>query len=834
MTDNHTALRSRAVRAEDGVALIATLMVMLLLSSLLVGFTAMISSESLIGGMDVGGTDSFYAAHAGLEKLTSELGEIFTTDFSPSGDVVRALGDNAPSFDGVAWVEPDGSDGYRIDFDTVSGDPLIGDPVAFNRTVTSGPWAGFIGLASEYRVTTTARLIHGAESGLERVLQTVSIPVFQFGTFSETDLGFHPGPTFNFGGRVHSNGNIFLTASNRLVLSDKVTAVGEIVRARFMNGNSTSSRTGRIDIVTTPGNYRDLKINEGSVIADENSAPNEPTWTNLSTGVYNSNVRTGSTGVTRLDLPIVSQGAQPVDLVRRPTATEDPNGLIFPQRHFAIAGMRILLSDTANEITSLPTVTPTPPIELDDRVDTGGDPLNPWAGYVVGPNTPPLARSNGNVGEGYVFPLDDTSHGGFIKIEIQDGVGNWSDVTAEILALGFSHTSLAPGCAAGPNPNGNAVIRIQRLRGDGNLTQPGETGCGNASTSGYDYWPLVLYDAREGVWRDNVSTNQMSVYLSGVMHYVELDVNNLRRWLAGAIGVSGPSVLNQNGFVIYFSDRRLNKNAGGNETGELGMEDFVNPASGSATPNGALDTGEDLNDNGTLEVYGNVPLNVGAAPLDANATLRTLVNINVAQTNRPIFFRRALKLTNGGLNQIPMPGLMVTSENPMYIEGDFNASAGAGGFVEPNAATAVMSDAATFLSNAWTDAISFQWPHRQTNRNAQTTWYRLAIVSGKGKAFPRPSGTFTNFGTDGGTHNFFRMLEDWGGRTANYRGAMITFYNNRQAVGPWQCCNNTYSPPTRAYAFDVDFLDPNQLPPATPMFRDVNVMGFTHKVLPGM
>ena len=115
--------------------------------------------------------------------------------------------------------------------------------------------------------------------------------------------------------------------------------------------------------------------------------------------------------MTRLDLPIATQGAQPVDLVRRPPAGEDPNGLIYPQRHFALASMRILLSDTVNDINSLPTVTATAPILLDDQVDTGGDPLNPWAGYVVGPNTPPLARSNGNAGQGYLFPLDDTSHG---------------------------------------------------------------------------------------------------------------------------------------------------------------------------------------------------------------------------------------------------------------------------------------------------------------------------------------------------------------------------------------------------------------------------------------
>ena len=156
--------------------------------------------------------------------------------------------------------------------------------MAVNKTVTSGPYAGFIGLMAEYTVSITGRSINGAESSLERVLQTVSIPVFQFGTFSETDLSFFPGPVFDFGGRVHTNGNLFLASSNRVTMSDKVTAVGQVVRAYLANGESTSSLNGDVDIITSPGSYRDLQINEGSVVGDENSAANEPSWSNLSTG----------------------------------------------------------------------------------------------------------------------------------------------------------------------------------------------------------------------------------------------------------------------------------------------------------------------------------------------------------------------------------------------------------------------------------------------------------------------------------------------------------------------------------------------------------------------
>ena len=55
---------------------------------------------------------------------------------------------------------------------------------------------------------------------------------------------------------------------------------------------------------------------------------------------------------------------------------------------------------------------------------------------------------------------------------------------------------------------------------------------------------------------------------------------------------------------------------------------------------------------------------------------RTQVTSDVARTNPPTFFRRALKLVNGGQGQLPAvgsQGLTVASENPVYIQGNYNA-----------------------------------------------------------------------------------------------------------------------------------------------------------------
>ena len=149
----------------------------------------------------------------------------------------------------------------------------------------------------------------------------------------------------------------------------------------------------------------------------------------------------------------------------------------------------------------------------------------------------------------------------------------------------------------------------------------------SVSQNDHDYWPNTLYDTREAQTRDGLA-DTTDLTLSGVIHYVELDVNNLRRWLAGQFAAApygapnGPNAKNDNGYIIYFSDRRNNKNAAGVagvETGEYGFEDVTNPAAAGGAANNAMDGAgclpghvageplsclEDFNDNHVLDTYG--------------------------------------------------------------------------------------------------------------------------------------------------------------------------------------------------------------------------------------
>ena len=80
----------------------------------------------------------------------------------------------------------------------------------------------------------------------------------------------------------------------------------------------------------------------------------------------------------------------------------------------------------------------------------------------------------------------------------------------------------------------------------------------------------------------------------------------------------------------------------------------------------------------------------------------TDVTATIARENKPLFFRRALKLVNGstinlGNNGTVPFGLAVASENPLYVQGDYNAPGKT--FNGAHAPCSLIADAVTLLSN---------------------------------------------------------------------------------------------------------------------------------------
>jgi len=948
------------MKSERGIAMVATLLVMLLMTALMVGFTTVVMSDQRFRGIDKDRTQAFYAAHSGLEKLTADLHNLFFATVAPTQAQLDAIMAAPPTITGITFRAQDGTNLYTLRV------PAGGQT---NGMVKTGPYQGLIALKTAYDMNATARTAIGGEVHLNRSIETVAIPVFQFGMFSDVDLAFFAGPQFNFGGRVHTNGNLFLASGSNanpgLTLSDKTTAVKDIIRQRLQNGASIDLQPHNFVVsqATAPGALRPLDRTEGSLVDGLGSGQN-PAWTNLSLSTYNGYIRNGKTGAKPLNLPLLTAGGSNPDLVRRPPINSNENvanPTLFGERFFSQVSLRILLSDTAADITGLPSITGGVPLSLEGNWDpalgsiaagvarpgwylpvdgahpglarTGGNllaaagvtiaavgvnanvniPVNtavPFTGNppaVVLPAT--FQANNGNwfwcrsfttVGGNqlqncnvtaalnagvistpanlnyYLSQANTSTIGGVIKIERQDNNQIWTDVTQEIMQWGMTAHQQSTNCVGAPDPSPNAIIRLQRVKdvpnpNGGNFCSG--AGAAGATLGGSDFWPLSIYDLRESSVRDVAPAGPpYPLYLGGVMYYVQLDVTNLSLWFrcqgayaappAGYQACTGTTGRFTNGYSVYFSDRRNNRNGLNQETGEYGFEDVINPATAGGAPNGVLDGGEDVNANALLDIYGQnptyngglgvppaaaAPLNNAARPTTALAAANQ-VNVRQVSGNRPILYRRALKLVRAGLGAIVQPGLTISSENPVYVEGDWNAAAG----FPAGAATSILADSVTLLSSNWADDRSYAYQYVfsgqnvnnalnnnpydiNTNRTrAAQSYYRFATIAGKPSTFPWPSawGAPVDFGTDGGAHNFLRMLEGNGG-TVNYRGSIATFYFSRQATGTFKCCAIVYGAPTRVFNFDTNFLTPALLPPLTPVFRDINALGFSQENRPG-
>jgi hypothetical protein len=825
-------------RNESGFALITALLILVLLAALLQGFILTINAEQDEVGIDRGQNQAFYGSLAGLEQLTAGLGDLMDTNASPTDAQLAALAANPPSLSNISFSTVTGQlPGFNI---------LRG--TQRNGTIPSGIYAGLYGAITPYTLSSTAHTMLGhQEVRMVRDLQVVLVPVFQFGVFSETDLSYFPGSSFSFGGRVHTNGNLYLAAlsTGSVTLSQNVTAVGNVVRRTLSNGLDTnaSGYTGAVNILAaggTQGSPRALTYTEGSDNANWGSV--------IVPNYYNYHLMNGNTGAREMELPITNaQGASPIDIIKRPVAGEQASNLpLLRERHFSLASVRILLSDTAAEITSLPYVSADAPVLLSGTIST---PSASTATQVV-------AASDGSAN--YRTTTGTSLIDGYIKVEIQTATNVWQDVTAQILNRGFTGLNLVQPTSATSNvasscadPSPSSILRFQRLKDS-------PSGCTPNTT--VNSWPNVFYDPREGALRPGVSTTQYDVYLGGVMHYIELDIEELCNWLKNT------SAIHPNeGYLVYFSDRRMNKDTTdgtpGVETGEYGNEDVVNssdptngaPDAGTALPNpGNQDDAEDVNQNGHTDVYGKIRQLKNAksgSPLGSTALPSDLVTTTIARQNRPVFFRRALKVVNGSTINLGTNtgngiryGLTVTSENPVYVQGNYN---GNGAFYTGSnrVSTAIMADAVTLLSNNWHDIRSFNCPHSgaqgctscnsKYGRVATNTWYGMAIIAGKGRSFNSITSD-KDFGTDGGINNFLRYIENWDGRSLYYEGSLVSLYYSRQAVGTYKYKYQGafFAPPSRVYAFNADFQEPAKLPPYTPRFRDINITGFTQMKLP--
>jgi hypothetical protein len=876
-------------------------LVLALLSGIAISLLFMVQGAGQVGNNDLETNRAYYGAESGMELLTANLAALYQQSQSPTPAQLTALANNPPTNSMISSMNYQESVTWTPDAN--------GNPKASVSVISSGTNAGLTAEIIPLTLKVSATRPGGASVNMTRGVEVALIPVFQFGVFSDSDLSYFAGPNFNFAGRVHTNGNLFLAEGNgnNLILDDKVTAVKEILRDRLANNFLTNANyTGEVyvlnknhgcdgNVATAIASANCLKFSvplaswSGGIPA-AGTQTNVATWTNTSTTVSPTTFggwigNNTSMAVQPLTLPFVqgaNGSAQQIAIIRKAPLGEVATSATGSSREYNKATLRILLASNPADLH------PDRPGLLPEDIDltAGGCTASPQGlavaikgvgGAAIGTTRVAMAATGTDAGWVNGPPTGSLCPGagpwnlvdGWLRVEYQNAAGAWIGITTEWLQLGFARGLVSPtkpvGGGAGSNPvHPNAILIFQQLA-DRDAVCPGGVCTADAPSnffdggtvptlSRYSWYPINLYDPREGFPRDVAPAGMANpfCYVNGIMNAVEFDVGNLRKWLLGTVpGGTGPlvSYSSQNGYLVYFSDRRgmrPDPNNGNITSGEYGFEDVINSASPTGTPDGVLEAAEDVDQNIAVNpapsVWGTTNVGDGLRLTGANSTVgnpyRSVNCATLGRQNIVTGARHVLKLVDGGLGNLPvrpdtgLGGFTIASENPVYIQGNYNSDNTDPFWNNPPPATpadinhsaaAVIADAVTVLSNNWSDENSMLNPLNLGGRAPNTpTYYRLAIAGGKNINFPQPAGTGQDFGTDGGVHNFLRYIESWGGSGGlYYRGSLVSLYYSQYATGTFKCCTLVYGPPPRYYYFDTAFLDPTKLPPGTPMLQDV-------------
>jgi Tfp pilus assembly protein PilX len=947
-------------KSSRGFTLIAALLILVLLSGVAAGLLYLVTNETKMAGNDLESNLAYYDAESAMEKMTSDLGTLYQSTMVPTSSQIQALASNPPASNMV------GSSNFTETISYPLGTDTNGNPKSSWNTVSAGNNAGLYAEIVPLTLKVIASRPAGATVSMTRSVEVALIPVFQFGVFCGYDCSYFAGPNFSFGGRVHTNSNLFLAAGADLVFNDKVQAYKQVITDQLENGHSTSSGYGGTMFIPKaaagcPLNTFPPTGSNCVQLPPATTVPGDASWSggyptvagstnanfpSISSGTFNGFLTNSLTGASNLQLPFVQNSCvsnppplctDPIAIVRKPLAGESASSTLGSERLYNKAEIRILIADTQADLHpergaigdgqdyQFPTSAATT-----YALQSGSTEYFGWAtpgtlGW-VNPYTDSGVRNWTATG----FPLigeltnNPTSitnmTGPWIRVEYLNNAGNWVGVTTEWLGLGFSRIFNNPPTTPGSNAvDANAILIFQQLR-----PTLAATAAHGAGTQG-NFYPINFYDAREGEMRDNTVSNTTSgnntyssCSVNGIMNAVELDVGNLTRWLNGTMGVgttgSNVNFTKENGYVLYYSDHRgmlASPNmSNGQQTpagiinGESGLEDVVNSSANltSTTPDGSLEPAtyytyspEDVDLNGVLDNWGEknigygFGINTNTSPLNSFKRI-TVTNAGTASSvdcasyntstgallsgatdqegmaNPVSGARHVLKLVDAGMSAglvsyVPvMPavsgcvqsaanptacgGFTIASENPVYIHGNYNTSSadpfwGTANSTTPtqtpHSAASIIADSVTVLSNQWSDMGSLMFPTVPGNRAPTTdAYYRTAVAGGKNIPFPIPgwTGVSQDFGTDGGLHNFLRYLENWGGVNLWYDGSLVSMYYSEYDTGVFKCCTVVYSPPARKYYFDVLFLNPSNLPPATPEFQDVVNLSYHQNFTP--
>src|SRR4051794_24176803 len=208
----------KGIHDEKGSTIVIALFVLALISIFVALAMSRSSAEAVATGNETAEARAFYAAQGSLEQMTRNFNKKFEVNLKPgTADFADVQAD------GVQGLSTDRGGIYTFNQEVIA--PAVsGQPVV----LSGGPFAGLYAKRDAWHLRTTASDPNGVQVQLTREILNNLVPVFQFGIFYNDDLEFHPGPRFDFGGRVHTNGSLFLQAGTGLYFSSKVSTANYI------------------------------------------------------------------------------------------------------------------------------------------------------------------------------------------------------------------------------------------------------------------------------------------------------------------------------------------------------------------------------------------------------------------------------------------------------------------------------------------------------------------------------------------------------------------------------------------------------------------------------
>ncbi len=265
---------------QRGSAIVIALFILVLISVFVALALSRSSAEAAAVGNETKEGRTFYAAQGSLELMARNFNKKFEVNLRPTSvdfdDVRNAAVPGLSTTSGGVFT-------FNQEVDATSNNAPV--------VLPSGDFAGLYAKRDTWRLRTTATDNVGVQVQLTRNILNNLVPIFQFGIFYDDDLEFHPGPRFDFGGRVHSNGSLFMQASTGLYFASKVSAANFIFTDVSKNGSVWSTWDDNVYVKNASGTYVQLQYNMGSVL--QNPVNGLPVTTNPSPAIplptaYNS------------------------------------------------------------------------------------------------------------------------------------------------------------------------------------------------------------------------------------------------------------------------------------------------------------------------------------------------------------------------------------------------------------------------------------------------------------------------------------------------------------------------------------------------------------------